>query len=136
MKVGGRLQPIHRDGFEELRKAFEQYWEEDQEEDREEDGFAHLCQAFRLFWDEDGQEASQSVLRGLMSMVGLDDVKAQFLKVKSSVEIAKRQGIDLSKETFDAEFAGNPGTGEFALQAGRNSEALVFFDYFSSLLEF
>jgi hypothetical protein len=49
----------------------------------------------------------------LMSMIGLEDVKAQFLKIKARVEIAKRQGVDLSKERFNVVLVGNPGTGEF-----------------------
>ena len=87
-------------------EAFKLYWEED--------CFVQLCQAFRLFWDEDEQDASRSTLRKLMSMVGLEEVKAHFLKVQARVEIAKRQGVDLLTESFNVHFVGNPGTGEFA----------------------
>jgi len=108
MKITRPLSPILEDGFEELCEAFEEYWEAD----REEDGFTHLCQAFRLFWDEGGQDGSQLILRELMAMIGLKDVKAQFLKVKARSEIKKRQGVNLPEEDFSVNIVGNPGTGK------------------------
>jgi KaiC/GvpD/RAD55 family RecA-like ATPase len=47
-----------------------------------------------------------------MALIGLNDVKAQFLKVKAKLEIAKRQQIDLSEEDFSVNVVGNPGTGK------------------------
>jgi hypothetical protein len=109
MKITRLPTSSDEDGFEELREAFEQYWEAD----REEDSFAHLCQAFRLFWDEEGQDDSQSILRELMALIGLKDIKAQFLKLKAKLEIAQRQEIDLSEEDFSVNVVGNSGTGKF-----------------------
>ena len=77
------------------------------------DDFADLGQAPQLYQDEDEQDPSQSTLRELMSMVGLEEVKAHFLKIKARVETAKRQGVDLSKERLEVNFVGNLGTGEF-----------------------
>ncbi|KAK6344059.1 hypothetical protein TWF696_007705 [Orbilia brochopaga] len=50
----------------------------------------------------------------LMSMVGIEDIKAQFLAILDRAEIAKRQKRqrELRNERFDAFFVGNLGTGK------------------------
>jgi hypothetical protein len=48
-----------------------------------------------------------------MALVGLKDVKAQFLKLKAKLEIAQRQEIDLLEEDFSVNVVGNLGTGKF-----------------------
>ena len=57
----------------------------------------------------------RNTLGKLMGMVGLDEVKALFLRVKACVEVAGRQGVDLSDEDFDVDFVGNKGTGTLSL---------------------
>lgn len=51
-------------------------------------------------------------LDSLMSMTGLEDVKAQFLTVKAKIDTTQRQGTDLKKERFGVVLLGNPGTGK------------------------
>ncbi|KAK3396789.1 P-loop containing nucleoside triphosphate hydrolase protein [Sordaria brevicollis] len=48
----------------------------------------------------------------LMSMIGLEDVKQEFLSIKSKVDTAVRQGISLTEERFSCSMLGNPGTGK------------------------
>lgn len=58
-----------------------------------------------------GRESNTS-LDALMKMVGLQAVKAEFLKTKSRVDIAIRQDVSLIKERFSCRLLGNPGTGK------------------------
>lgn len=48
-----------------------------------------------------------------MEMIGLEDVKAQVLKIKAKVETSIRQGNDLKNERLGLVLLGNPGTGTF-----------------------
>jgi Cdc6-like AAA superfamily ATPase len=56
--------------------------------------------------------ASNPALDKLMSMIGLEEVKEQFLTIKSKVDTVIRQGSSLKEERFGAAFLGNPGTGK------------------------
>lgn len=47
----------------------------------------------------------------IMEMIGLEDVKAQVLRIKAKVETSIRQDTDLSKERLGLVLLGNPGTG-------------------------
>lgn len=47
-----------------------------------------------------------------MAYEGLEDVKQQFLDIKSKVDIYKEQGLNLRSERLNMVFQGNPGTGE------------------------
>jgi DNA repair exonuclease SbcCD ATPase subunit len=51
----------------------------------------------------------------LMDMIGLEDVKAQFLSVKSKVDTILRQNSSLKSERFSCSLLGNPGTGELCI---------------------
>jgi hypothetical protein len=44
-------------------------------------------------------------------MIGLEDVKQQFLAIKAKVDTTIRQGVPLKDERFGAALLGNPGTG-------------------------
>lgn len=57
--------------------------------------------------------AKSEPLDELMGMIGLEEVKSEFLSVKSKVDTAIRQGISLEKERFGCSMLGNPGTGKF-----------------------
>lgn len=46
-------------------------------------------------------------------MIGLEDVKAQVLRIKAKVETSIRQGTDLKKERLGLVLLGNPGTGSY-----------------------
>ncbi|RPA83460.1 P-loop containing nucleoside triphosphate hydrolase protein [Ascobolus immersus RN42] len=51
-------------------------------------------------------------LDDLMKMIGLEEVKQKFLRIKAKVDISIRQGTDLKNERFGAALLGNPGTGK------------------------
>ena len=55
--------------------------------------------------------AQNEVLDSLMGMIGLEDVKDKFLSIKSRVDTAVCQNIDVCEERFGAALLGNPGTG-------------------------
>ena len=55
--------------------------------------------------------ARNEALDSLMDMIGLEDVKDKFLSIKSRVDTAVCQNIDVSEERFGAALLGNPGTG-------------------------
>ncbi|KAF8249012.1 P-loop containing nucleoside triphosphate hydrolase protein [Wilcoxina mikolae CBS 423.85] len=48
----------------------------------------------------------------MTELTGLETVKAHLLRMKSKIETAVRQGIDLKRERFDIVLLGNPGTGK------------------------
>ncbi|KAG8157551.1 hypothetical protein KVR01_012593 [Diaporthe batatas] len=56
--------------------------------------------------------AKSKPLDELMGMIGLEEVKSEFLSVKSKVDTAIRQEISLGKERFGCSMLGNPGTGK------------------------
>lgn len=66
------------------------------------------------------ERASSKPMDTLMSMIGLEEVKQNFLDIKSKVDTAVRQGISLSKERYSCSMMGNPGTGEFCLVSQHN----------------
>ena len=55
--------------------------------------------------------ARNEALDSLMDMIGLEDVKDKFLSIKSRVDTAVCQNVDVSEERFGAALLGNPGTG-------------------------
>ncbi|KAJ9156715.1 Stage V sporulation protein K [Pleurostoma richardsiae] len=56
--------------------------------------------------------ASSKPLDELMGMIGLEEVKSEFLSIKSRVDTAIRQDISLERERFSCSLLGNPGTGK------------------------
>lgn len=56
-------------------------------------------------------EESNDVLDELMQYEGLEEIKQQFLDIKSKVDVCKEQGRALDSERFNVVFQGNPGTG-------------------------
>lgn len=64
-------------------------------------------------WDERKKRGETSkILDELMLYQGLEEVKRQFLDIKSKVDICEKQGRDLKQERFNVVFQGNPGTGQ------------------------
>lgn len=61
------------------------------------------------------ENASNDAIDNLMAMTGLEGVKAQFLKIKTKIETAKRQGTNLRQDRFGITMLGNPGTGKEVL---------------------
>lgn len=58
------------------------------------------------------ENASNESLDSLMSMVGLESVKQECLRIKAKVDTVIRQGASLNEERFSAALLGNPGTGK------------------------
>lgn len=61
----------------------------------------------------DQENAHNPAIDKIMEMIGLEDVKAQVLRIKAKVETSIRQGTDLRKERLGLVLLGNPGTGAF-----------------------
>ncbi|KAJ4289260.1 hypothetical protein N0V88_007010 [Collariella sp. IMI 366227] len=58
------------------------------------------------------ENAQSNPLDNLMEMIGLEEVKQEFLNVKSKVDTALRQGISMVSERYSCSMLGNPGTGK------------------------
>ena len=67
--------------------------------------------------DVDG--AINDAIDTIMEMTGLEDVKAQVLRIKNKVDTTKRQNSALTGERFNVSMLGNPGTGTFAFVVHR-----------------
>jgi hypothetical protein len=66
---------------------------------------------------KDQENAHNPAIDKIMEMIGLEEVKAQVLKIKAKVETSVRQGTDLRKERLGLVLLGNPGTGIFFIQS-------------------
>lgn len=55
--------------------------------------------------------AQNKCLDQLMGMIGLENVKDQFLEIKSKIDLSTRQDVSITKERLGAALLGNPGTG-------------------------
>jgi hypothetical protein len=62
-------------------------------------------------WLKEHHGDSSEALDELMGMIGLDDVKGEFLSVKNKVDTLLRQKSSLPGERFNCSMLGNPGTG-------------------------
>lgn len=49
----------------------------------------------------------------IMEMTGLEDVKAQVLRIKAKIDVTQRQGTSVEDERFNIVLLGNPGTGKY-----------------------
>jgi hypothetical protein len=56
--------------------------------------------------------AENEPLDALMSMIGLESVKEQFLAIKNKIDTLVRQNVSLKRERLGAALLGNPGTGK------------------------
>lgn len=65
-------------------------------------------------WEEQKstKEEENNNLDKMMEMIGLESVKAKMLEIKTLVDTARRQDVDLNKERFNVVLKGNPGTGK------------------------
>jgi hypothetical protein len=66
---------------------------------------------------KDQENAHNPAIDKIMEMIGLEEVKAQVLRIKAKVETSIRQGTDLRKERLGLVLLGNPGTGIFSIQS-------------------
>ncbi|KAM0323930.1 hypothetical protein ACHAQA_008511 [Verticillium albo-atrum] len=58
------------------------------------------------------EHANSKALDTLMDLIGLEEVKRQFLSIKNKVDTALRQQVSLKSERFSCSLLGNPGTGK------------------------
>lgn len=65
-------------------------------------------------WDRQKrmENASNDAIDSLMEMTGLEEVKAQVLKIKAKIDTAIRQSRNLKEERYGVVLLGNPGTGK------------------------
>ncbi|CZR61308.1 related to stage V sporulation protein K [Phialocephala subalpina] len=61
---------------------------------------------------KDQLNAVNSAIDEIMAMSGLEEVKAQILRIKAKVDTSVRQGTNLTKERLGFVLLGNPGTGK------------------------
>lgn len=68
-------------------------------------------------WEErkKSRDEFNSHLDGIMDFIGLESVKAKMLEIKTLVDTARRQEVNLSKERFNTVLVGNSGTGKTSL---------------------
>ncbi|KAK7510107.1 hypothetical protein IWZ03DRAFT_396821 [Phyllosticta citriasiana] len=57
------------------------------------------------------ERASKPALDQQMDMIGLENIKEEFLAIKTKIDTAVRQGVAMNKERFGTALLGNPGTG-------------------------
>ena len=65
-------------------------------------------------WDRQKRvdNASNGAIDSLMKMTGLEEVKAQVLKIKARADTALRQNMNMKDERYGIVLLGNPGTGK------------------------
>ncbi|KAJ4487682.1 P-loop containing nucleoside triphosphate hydrolase protein [Lentinula aciculospora] len=61
---------------------------------------------------KDFEGASNEAIDKLMSLTGLEEVKAQVLDLKAKIDLSTRQNTSVSDERFNVCMLGNPGTGK------------------------
>lgn len=68
----------------------------------------------RQEWEQQKMKHEQNnpALDSLMSLVGLEEAKSQFMTIKHLVDTARRQDVNLAQEGFGAVFMGSPGSGK------------------------
>ncbi|KAL4797814.1 P-loop containing nucleoside triphosphate hydrolase protein [Aspergillus venezuelensis] len=78
------------------------------------DGVKNALSSAEQDWQyqKDFEGARSEELDKLISMIGLESIKAKFLNIKSQVDAALRQNVDLKGERFGSVLLGNPGTGK------------------------
>lgn len=79
----------------------------------------HNSSASKTEWQrqKDQENAKNPAMDKIMEMIGLEDVKLQFLRIKSKVDTSIRQGTDIRKERLGLVLLGNPGTGICSMPA-------------------
>lgn len=75
--------------------------------------FGTIASSAAIEWElrKQRNDEQNCVIDELMGYVGLEEVKWQFLAIKSKVDVCKEQGRNPKKERFNIIFQGNPGTG-------------------------
>lgn len=78
-------------------------------------------------WDDlkRTEPAKSDAIDNLMEMIGLEEVKREFLNIKSTVDTAARQQVSTKSERFGCRLLGNPGTGRLCKFANPLSKMLT-----------
>lgn len=66
--------------------------------------------------DQQRQQMIAEVFTQLDQLVGLTQVKDQFLEIKRTIETYQKQNVNLKHERSHIKFLGNPGTGEYGCE--------------------
>lgn len=68
-------------------------------------------------WEDrkESRDESNTHLDGIMDFIGLESVKSKMLEIKTLVDTARRQDVNLTKERFNTVLVGNSGTGKTTL---------------------
>ncbi|EKM60602.1 uncharacterized protein PHACADRAFT_203774 [Phanerochaete carnosa HHB-10118-sp] len=61
---------------------------------------------------KDVEGAYNSAIDAIMEMTGLEEVKAQLLRIKAKIDTTRRQGASIEDEWYNVVLRGNPGTGK------------------------
>lgn len=70
----------------------------------------------RKDWDRLKEQGIDSAeIDELMGMVGLEEVKRQFLAIRAKIKASQLQQTNTTNERFNIIFQGNPGTGKHAI---------------------
>lgn len=82
-------------------------------QDQDKGGLGAWASSAKDEWEhlKEFEGARNEALDSLMNMIGLEAVKDKFLSIKSRVDTAIRQNVDMKDERFGAALLGNPGTG-------------------------
>lgn len=78
---------------------------------------ARIVGASAVEWERQKRVEGEhnAALDDLMMLSGLEEVKEKFLNIKTKIETAARQGIDVKRERMGMVMLGNPGTGMFTV---------------------
>ena len=103
------------DSVKKVQSASEKDGDKPQEPDIEDPNiWAKPFSKAKQNWEDQKQSRGEenSYIDEMMDKIGLESVKAKMLEIKTLVDTARRQDVDLKKERFNTVFMGNPGTGK------------------------
>lgn len=69
------------------------------------------------------ENVTNDAIDSLMQMTGLEEVKAQVLKIKTKIDTASRQSTNMKDERYGVVLLGNPGTGKFECLQNRSDNS-------------
>lgn len=91
---------------------YQKQWETQMEAKRLEEWFNKEACEREDYWEKDPDPCIPYIDQ-VMSLVGLEEVKAQFLAIKAKIDTYLEQDVPLRRERFNVIFQGKPGTGQY-----------------------